>query len=730
MNHPDSNINNYAVHPDEDEIDLAAYFRILSIHKWSIMGFSIFITLLTTLVVFSMDPVYEATVTILIESQEENIVSIEEVYGIPGAIDEYFETQNQILQSRFLAEKVIDALNIPMHQEYDPEQQEPGLLQAVLSWFTVYFKGDEDVVVPDYAIRNSIVGKFRKNLKVAPIRNSQLIEVTFESRDPELSATVPNKLANLYIYSDLDVRLNMTERATDSLTERMAELKVDLQESEKSLQTFRDKEKLLDLGGVDTLAEKELDEITVELVQARRNRIGAETLYRQVSALKGQPVEAFGSIPAVLKDVGLQQARNSKSEAELKVSEFSKRYGPKFPLMIAAKAELETATKNLNKHVLNVIDSIKREYEVARAKESHLIGEMNRTKRNVGEINRKGGQLQSLERDVEANRNIYETFLNRFKETSAVSNIQPVHARVIDPAMLPSGPSKPKKSLIILIALVLSLIIASMIAFLIEALDNTMEDGQDVEERLQLSVLGILPKLSIWRNKDVRLLRYFTDNNHTPFAENIRTIRSGILLSDLDDKQKVVLITSSVPSEGKSMTAVNLALALGQMSNVLLIDCDLRRPSIKEVFGLNANSIGLSHFMLGTHTLEEAIHTFKSERINVMPVGNVPPNPLEMLSSQRFAKGLETLKQKYDHIVIDSPPAVSVSDAIVLSQLVNQVIYLIKADVTPYQLAQDGIRRLLKVNAPIVGAVLNQVSPPRKSARYGHYYSYYGYDKA
>ena len=730
MNDLHSNINDYTVRLDEDEIDLAAYFRILFIHKWSIIGFSIFFTLLSTLVVFSMDPVYEATVTILIESQEENVVSIEEVYGIPGAIDEYFETQNQILQSRYLAEKVIDKLNIPRHPDYDPEQQEPGLVQTVISWLPAGFTDDEEVV-PDYAVRNDIVEKFRDNLKVAPIRNSQLIQVTFESKDPELSATVPNKLADIYIYSALDSRLDMTKKATESLTKRLADLKQDLQKSEKMLQTFRDKEKLLELGGVDSLAAMELNEITVELVQARRNRIEAETLYRQVSVLKGQPIEAFGSIPAVLKDVGLQNARKLKSEAELKVSEFSKRYGPKFPLMIAAKSELETTSKNLNIHVLNVIESIKKEYEVARAKESHLIGEMNRTKRDVSEINRKGGRLQALERNVEANRNIYETFLNRFKETSAVSDIQSVHARVVDPAMLPSEPSKPKKALIILIALVLSLMIATMIAFLVEALDNTMEDSQDVEEKLHLSVLGILPKLSIWLNKDVKLLRYFTDHNHTAFAENIRTVRSCILLSDLDNKQKVILVTSSVIGEGKSMLAVNLALALGQMGSVILIDCDLRRPSIKQVFGLDSNNTGLSHYLLGTHTLEQAIHLFNKEHINVMPVGNIPPNPLEMLSSQRFAKGLEILKKKYDHIVIDSPPVVSVSDAIILSQLVNQVVYIIKADETPYQLAQDGIRRLLKVGgAPIVGAVLNQVSPPSKSARYGHYYTYYGYGKA
>jgi polysaccharide biosynthesis transport protein len=730
MNDPISNIDNYTAHLDKDEIDLATYFRVISIHKWSIIGFATFITLLTVLYASSLEPIYEATATILIESQEDNLISIEDVYGPTGRYREYFETQNQILKSRHLAEKVIDALNIPKHPDYDPDiKKPPGLVQTFFSWFRKDSTDEAKVAPPDYIVRNGIVGRFIGNLKVAPVRDSKLIKVTFASRDPELSAAVPNKLADVYIYSNLQGRLDITKKASGTLTERLTDLKKNLQKSEKALQDFREKEKLIELGGVDSLDEKELDQITVGLVQARRNRTEAETIYRQVSALEGQPIEAFESIPAVLKDGSVQSARNSMSKAELKVSELSKRYGPKFPLMIAAKSELETTKNNLTTHILNVIKSIKKEYEVARAEESHLISEMNRTKRNVGELNRMGGQLQALERDVEGNRDIYETFLNRFKETSAVSDIQPVHARVVDPAMRPSGPSRPNKRRIILMALVLSLIIAIMIAFLIEALDNTMEDGQDVEEKLSLPVLGILAELKIWLNKDVKLLRYFTDNNHTAFAENIRTIRSSVLLSGLDDKQKVILITSSVPGEGKSMLAVNLALALGHMGSVLLIDCDLRRPSIKKVFGLDSNNIGLSHFMLGTHTLEQAIHSFKNERIHVMPAGNIPPNPLEMLSSQRFAKGLEAMKNNYDHIVIDSPPAVSVSDAIVLSRLVNQVIYMIKADETPYQLAQEGIKRLQKVEAPIIGAVLNQVSPPRKSSRYGYYYTYYGYGK-
>jgi polysaccharide biosynthesis transport protein len=720
-------------HHHEDEIDLGEYLRILSTHKWSILGFAIVVTLLTTLVVFSIEPVYEATTTILIESEEENVVSIEEVYGIPGANDEYFETQNQILQSRNLAEKVIDKLKIPTHPEFDPEQQEPGLRENIMSWLPVNFLEDDEVV-SDYAIRNGIVGKFRKQLKVSPIRNSQLINITFESIDPQLTATVANTLAKIYISSDLEGRLAMTHKATGSITEQLEELKKNLEASEKALQTFREKEKLIDIKGVDSLAAKELDELTVELVQARRSRTEFETAYRQAIALKGKPIEAYESIPAVLRDKGLQNAKEFKAEAERKVSELKKRYGPKHPKMIAAIDELAAADSNVNKQIVNVIDSLKKEYEVARAKESHLSGAMSRTKRDVGEINRKESQLIALQRDVEANKNIYETFLSRYKETSAVSDLQPLNARVVDPAVVPSKPSKPKKKLIILIAIVLSFIIATMIAFLIEALDNTMENAQDVEAKLHMSVLGILPKLKIWLNKDVKVLRYYTDNNETAFAENIRTIRSGILLSGIDEKQKVVLVTSSIPGEGKSMTAVNLALSLGQMGKVLLIDCDLRRPSVREVFGLDSKDVGLSHFMLGTHTLQQAVHVFEKEHISVMPAGSVPPNPLEMLSSERFKKGLEALKAKYDHIVIDSAPAVAVSDAIVMSQLVNQVVYLIKADETPYQLAQEGIKRLQKVNAPLVGVVLNQVGPPKKSGRYGHYYGqyhgYYGYSKS
>jgi capsular exopolysaccharide synthesis family protein len=722
----------------DDEINLSEYLHVLSKYKWSILGFTFVVTLLTALYASSLTSIYQATATLLIESQEENVISIEQVYGLPTNWD-YFETQNQILQSRELAEKVVDGLNIAEHPEfkYDPAAQKPGAIARIKSWLPKGWFQEEEVTPPTaHALRNSIVGALQGSLSVSPVRNSQLISISFDSSDPELAAKVPNKLADLYILSDLEGRLAMTKKAASWITERLEGLRKNVEASEKALQAYRDREKLVDIGGVDSLAARELDEITVELVNARRNRNEAWTLYRQISALKGKSEEALESIPAVLKDSLVQSSKQSQAEAQRKVSELEKRYGPKHPKMIAARAELDTANRNVRRQVDHVTKSIAKEYEVARAKEEHLSAAMNRTKQEVTEINRKGSQLVALERDVETNRNIYEMFLNRFKETDAMGDLQPANARIVDPAIVPTTPYKPNRRLIVLIAIFLSAAFAMIIAFIIEALDNTLKDSNDVEEKLHLPVLGILPKVKIWVNKDTKAMRYYSDHNRTPFAENIRTVRSGILLSGLDEEQKVILVTSSIPSEGKSITAVNLALSLGQLSNVkvLLIDADLRHASIAKAFGLDSNDIGLSHFMMGSHKLEQCVHHFEKGGLYVMPVGVVPPNPLEMLSAKRFKQGLEALKKDFTHIVIDSAPTIAVSDALVLSQLANEVVFVIKADATPYQLAQEGIKRLRQVNAHIVGAILNQVNPSKKPGRYsyyyGDYYGYYGYKKS
>ena len=703
---------------DGDEIDLRQYLHVLSKYKWSILGLAFVITLLTTLVVFSIEPTFRATATVLIETQEQKVVSIEEVYGLPGANDEYFETQNQILQSRELAERVIDKLNISQHAEFDPAVEKSGFSLAPRKWIPESWRGEEKPPTT-HELRNQIVGQFSEQLSVNPVRNSQLITISFDAHDAELSAAVPNALAQAYIESNLESRLAMTQQAAGWITERLDGLRIKVEESERALQEFRDREKLVDVKGVDSLAAKELDEITAGLVEVRRNLTEAEELYRQVRALEGQPVSVFASIPSVLEDKNVQQAKEVEAEARRRVSELGKRYGPKHPKMIAAVAEMGTASANLNREISNVVNSVEKRYRIAQAKERELNRALNASKGEMAQINRKEHSLRALEREVQTNRQLYDMFLTRFKETNAAGDLQPDNARLVDPAVVPTRPAEPKKLLIVLIALFLGLSGGTVLAFLIEALDNTLKESVDVEHKLQLPVLGIIPILSELKNNEVTGLNYYSDHKETGFSENIRTIRTSVLLTGIDEKKKSILVTSSVPNEGKSVVAVNLALALSQMGKTLLIDADMRRPSVAKIFSMQKDMAGLSHFIAGSAAMEKCVHFFEKDDLHVMPAGVIPPNPLELLSSEKFKKAIEALKGAFDYVVIDSAPTIAVSDSLVMSNYVRSVIYVVKADDTPYQLAADGIKRLRQVDAPIIGAVLNQVAPSRKPGRYG-----------
>jgi capsular exopolysaccharide synthesis family protein len=399
--------------------------------------------------------------------------------------------------------------------------------------------------------------------------------------------------------------------------------------------------------------------------------------------------------------------------------------------MIAAVTDLDTANKNLQAQIKNVIESVKKEYEVARAKESHLLVAKQSAKNEISEINRKSNELKILQQELDSNRQLYDLFLTRFKETKITDDLKTADVRVVDRAQIPGAPYKPNKNRFITISFITALMLSIILVFIIESLDNTLSTTGQVENKLFLPVLGILPKLNIWLKKDIKAMRYFTDKKHSSFSENIRTIRTSVLLNDIDTAKKIILVTSSVPEEGKSIVAVNLSLALAQMGKTLLIDADMRKPSIEKVFGMKKNEPGLTHFIAGTHELKECLHYFEDEKLHVMPAGQIPSNPLELLSSSRFEKTATGLLQYYEYIVFDSAPAIPVSDPVVLSRIADVTIYVVKSDSTPFQLARTGIKKLNAVNAKILGVVLNQVNPAKRPKRYGYgesdYYTYYGY---
>ena len=733
IKHPQEIIQDPAV--DDSGIELREYLNILSNYKWAVITLSLTVTILSALYIYSQTSIYRATATLLLDPQKQNVISIQEVYGLPSVYYEYYQTQIQVIKSRELLGRVVDKLKLKPESLAIPEAQKPKFSFNWRSWIPEgWLPQPASVPVVNTGKRDprdGIINRLTGMLEVSLVSDSQLVRVSFDSHNPKLAADLANALVDVYIESGMVSRLETTRNASAWITEHLKDLKQKVDESSHALQAYLEKEKLVDAQGVDSIAVRELDDVSTELVTASQNRSEAEALYRQVMALQGQPLEAYESIPAVLKDPQVHSAKTTQAEAERKVSELAERYGPKHPRMIAAMADLDAANKNVQAKITNVIDSVKKEYDIARAKESHLLVAKQSAKNEISDINRKSNELKILQQELDSNRQLYDMFLTRFKETKITDDLQTTDARIVDRAQVPGAPYKPNRQRFITISFITALMLSIILVFVIESLDNTLSTTGQVENRLFLPVLGILPKLNIWLKKDIRAMRYFTDKKHSSFSENIRTIRTSVLLNDIDSSKKIILVTSSVPEEGKSIVAVNLALALAQMGKTLLIDADMRKPSIEKVFGMKKNEPGLTHFIAGTHELKGCLHYFEDEKLHVMPAGQIPSNPLELLSSSRFEKTATGLLQYYEYIIFDSAPTVPVSDPVVLSRIADVTIYVVKADSTPFQLARTGIKKLNSVNARILGVVLNQVNPAKRPKRYGYgdsdYYTYYGY---
>ena len=720
----------------DDEIDLLKLWNSLWRRKWSILSLVLAVMMVAALAVLVVTPIYRAAATLLIEQKAAKVVSIEQVYGLDGMGNEYLQTQFELLKSRALAERVVRQLNLTTHPEFDPRQQPEPLID--LSWLRsalnfhkvvpVTLPGDleDEEVLSEAEIFDEVVKQFMEVTSVSQQGKSQLVTISVEMADPRTAALAANALANGFIESQLEATMEMSATATNWMNSRLGELRARLKEAEDRLQSFREAENLVDIDGVSTIVAGELSLTADRMIDARRQRAEAESQYRQVQAMRSGGWERLATIPAVLGHPLIQQFKADEAKAKAKVEELSRRYGARHPAMEGARSELNAASASLRGQVEQIVAGIERNYQLAVANENSLRSSFNANKAQIQQISAKEFRLRELQREVEANRALYDTFMTRLKETSATADLDTANARIVDPAVVPSEPVKPKKTLIVLIAGLLALFAGVGLTLLLDALNNTFKSTEEIEGKLNIPVLGILPMLK--KKERSEIAHMFQEDQNKPFCEAIRTIRTGVVLSAMDNAHKVIVITSSIPGEGKSTVSANLAFALGQVEKVLLIDADLRRPTLAKNFDFPVGTPGLANLIANTAKLEDCLREVNG--ISMLCAGTVPPNPLELLSSQRFAKAIEYLKSKYDRIIIDSPPTQAVSDAMVLSTFANALIYVIKSDSTAIPLVEKGIGQLLQNNAPVTGIVLNQVDV-KKAQKYGYsyggYYDYYGY---
>ena len=718
----------------EDELlDVRQLWRTVRQNWRGILGLCVVVSLLATLWVMRIPPVYRASTTIMIESQEAKTVSIEEVYGLPPGIREYFLTQFEIIKNRDIAELVADELDLWNHPNFAPPgrsepERETG--SQISEWFSEIFVStlgnQAPVVDPQEQRRAAVIERFMSRLIVEPVEFTQLVVVSFESTDRVLAAQVVNTLARIYIQNQMDAKLQSTREAGTWLASRLVDLKANLDASQQALQDFRDQEQILDVAGGQTLGAQELNELTTRLGDARRTRVGAENIYRELGGSANYSVTDLMSMPTVLQHPLVQSLAQSHTEAQQEVTKLARRYGPEHPRMIAATARVESVEAELTQQVLQVATGIEKEYRVAQRNEQNLVQQLDAVKQDVATLNRKEFRLRELEQQVDTDRRLYEMFFNRARETSETIGFQAAHARVVEKATPPITPIKPDKRRIVLIAFVLSALVGVGLAIIRELLDNTLKSPDDVVEQLNAPLLGVLPGVKLSKSQGGPYLGFMADNKSV-FAEAVRNIRTGLVLSGLDRPHKITVVTSTSPGEGKSTVAINLAAALAQMEHVLLIDADLRRPSVSAAFALPVGTPGLSNVLSHSDPLEACVQTVAAG-FDVLPAGVVPANPQELLSSVHFKKLVVTLSQQYDRVIIDSAPVNAVSDSLILATLADSLVYVARADITPRKLALKNINLIKRSNLPLTGVVLNRLDI-RKQDHYGSdgYYNDYAY---
>jgi succinoglycan biosynthesis transport protein ExoP len=709
---------------DEETLDLVRYWRAVARNKWRLLALVAAVAVLASLVASSLPPVYRGTSSLLIESSKPKFVSIEDVYGASALSGrEYLQTQIEIIKSRELLAKVVSRLMLADHPLYDPRKQ-PAPFWA--EWFPDGFLGEASATraFDRASVEQGIVGTLLVGLNVQLVRGSQLIRISFESPDAGLAARVPNALAEMFIESDIEARLGMTRKAMSYLSTQIDDLRVKLGESERALQKFREDEHLIDTKGLaQSGATKQIEDLMRALSDSRAKRVDAENSYRQVSAAaKSRAPNALDAVPAIQRHPLISRLKELEGDAEKRINEFAQRYGPEHPKMIAARADLAGARRNVREQEALVARLVMQEYETAKANENSLEHALNDARGNVEHINRKEFQLAALERDVQTNRQLYDMFMQRLKETNLTGEMQTPLARVVDPALEPRSPAGPNKQRIVTLAALAALLLGISLALLIERLDSTIKTSQDVEAKLGLPALGFLQRVKPAKGATVE--RFVLDEPQAGFAESIRTIRSGVMLSALDAPRKIVLVTSSIPDEGKTTLAMNLAFALGQIKKTLLIEGDMRRPRIATALGIDREHLGLSELCAGTAVIDACVCAVENTPLHVLAAGRIPPNPQELLASRRFADTLRQLSERFEIIVIDTPPVQLVSDALMLSQLVTGVVYVVKADRTPFPLARRAVRKLQRAGAPIIGAVLNQIDVVKADKYYGEYSGY------
>ncbi len=735
--------------------NLLSYWVVLRKRRWTVLAAFFLVFAVVALGTFKEAPLYEAKATLEIEKENPNIVTAQDLFEVDNVTNAFLETQYKVLESESLSRRVIRDLQLEKLPEFNPPRHWWSLPLSNAPLAPASLKVRPGTPQPDSdAVRNALK-RFKDQLDIEPVKQSRIVEVTFESQDPILSASIVNNLASNYIDRNLELRWDAAQKASEWISQQLVGLKVRLEKSEDDMQQYSRENGLLFLqsekGTTENMVDARLRQLQEELTRAQAARIEKESLYRLVDA------GDYASLPTVFENRELQDLTLRVSDLRAQDALLGSTFSGEYPKRQQLRSQIDEAQRTLDQERERAATRIRDDYSAGVRRETMLRQAFADAQHDANNIAEKSVQYNILKREVDTNRGLYEGLLERLKQAGVSAGLKESNIRIVDAAVPPKYPAKPRVALNLSLGVLVGLSLGISAAFLQEHSDNSLKTTEDIERILQLPALAMIPaaeSLDLRRNGNHRSLSargrallhgangngkpalahwYRIDDlapEYSVLTEAFRSLRTSVLLSAAGRPPRSLLVSSAQPGEGKTTVSINLAISLAQLGQrVLLIDCDLRRPSVHRAFQIQG-SLGIASYLAGQQDWIAAIERTTIPGLDVLVSGPTPPNPAELLSSDRMEELIQKALEEYKFVVIDSPPLLNVADSRILATLVEGVVLVVKGGVTPRELARRALAYATDVGGRVIGVALNNIDLHSDEYSYYRHYSYDSYGTA
>jgi capsular exopolysaccharide synthesis family protein len=726
-----------------DEIDLRDMLKVIRKRSGLITVIFLIVVLLAIIANFSITPQYTASANVLIERNlGTQGLDANQAYRYDP---DFLDTQSAIIKSLNVARRVVDELDLTgkYHNFFFKDKSNPSFvdkmkkgLKSQINTITAFIGGHDSLdasqlsrmsaetgIAASLSEEEILANQLSRDLHITPIRNTSIISISYTFENPLLAKMITNTAVKAYKDEMMEIKLAAANYSLEWMTDKAEAEKKKLEASERALQKYMKANGLVRVEESIAVNPQRMQEFSLQLSRAEAQRKETEAVLAQIKKA-GKSSSQLEKIPIFANSLVLKDMRVNIYKAKQKQKELSKKYGPRHPQMIQAKDELAVLYNERQFEIQRIIDSTKNAYSLAKSQEQNIRDLLNSAKDESIRSSEKYIQYTSLKREVESNQMLYDTLQANIKKTGITDQSQSVNIWVVKAAEVPAYPSKPNTKMLLVLGAVLGLALGFGMAFALEFLDNTVKTDTELEKRYGRTVLGIV---EILNQKKQNVETFLKDHPLSLFAESYRLIRSALLLSSAEKPPKKILVTSMEQAEGKTTTAINIARVLSQDNKkVLLVDCDMRKPTTYLCLNVE-NESGLSDYLTG-NTAEINVQTVNDEKILLITSGPIPPNPAELLASEKMKHLLTALGERYDFVILDSPPVQAVSDSLALTAIVDGTIVVVQYGKTTFDTLNMGMKKLKDINANILGFVLNRFKQGASRAYYTNYASYYTND--